>query len=804
MATTKNNNYRLSDLAKDLNITNNDIIEALSEFNIQKRSGSSLTKDEVNLVFEFFTQKNQVADFNEYLHPEDKKAAEKAERTAKAKIERFNVSNVVNKKPSKPVEKAEKKKENNSNRKTLTGISDGDSTSGYTISSDDTLQSQKPKHHTVDTRGSYIELDKYNEKYDTLADNKQGKGKDNLAKKQKIKQKSQQHKKQQFSHKKEADSEKTIQQRLELERARKQQLKVLIPDEISVSELASRLKLNVAEVVKKFMLMGEMHSASDVVDFDTAALFADELGAKVEHEVIVTIEERLIVDEEDDPASLEERSPVVVVMGHVDHGKTSILDRIRHANIAEGEAGGITQHIGAYQVKYNDKNITFLDTPGHEAFTAMRARGADVTDIAVLVVAADDGIMPQTIESISHAKAAGVQVIVAINKMDKEGANPDKIKQQLTEHELVVEDWGGDVIAVPVSAKTGEGIDELLENILLVSEVMELKANPNKPAKGTVIEARLDKGKGSTATVLVSEGTLHTGDIIIAGTSVGHVRTMTNDKGNAVKTAGPSCPVEITGLASVPAAGDTFNVVSDEKLARELVEQRKHKEKEEKFSHATKVTLDNLFSQIKEGEMKELPIIVKADVQGSVEAVKQSLEKISNDEVRVKVIHGGVGAISESDVMLANASNAIIVGFNVRPDPVAKANAERDKVDMRMYRIIYDAIEEITDAMKGMLAPKFREVETARIEVRQVYKISNVGAVAGAYVLSGKVGRNDQIRVVRDGIVIAEDKMKSLKRFKDDVKEVASNFECGITLEKFTDIKEGDIFEAFIMEEYRD
>ncbi len=804
MATTKNNNYRLSDLAKDLNITNNDIIEALSEFNIQKRSGSSLTKDEVNLVFEFFTQKNQVADFNEYLHPEDKKAAEKAERTAKAKIERFNVSNVVNKKPSKPVEKAEKKKENNSNRKTLTGISDGDSTSGYTISSDDTLQSQKPKHHTVDTRGSYIELDKYNEKYDTLADNKQGKGKDNLAKKQKIKQKSQQHKKQQFSHKKEADSEKTIQQRLELERARKQQLKVLIPDEISVSELASRLKLNVAEVVKKFMLMGEMHSASDVVDFDTAALVADELGAKVEHEVIVTIEERLIVDEKDDPASLEERSPVVVVMGHVDHGKTSILDRIRHANIAEGEAGGITQHIGAYQVKYNDKNITFLDTPGHEAFTAMRARGADVTDIAVLVVAADDGIMPQTIESISHAKAAGVQVIVAINKMDKEGANPDKIKQQLTEHELVVEDWGGDVIAVPVSAKTGEGIDELLENILLVSEVMELKANPNKPAKGTVIEARLDKGKGSTATVLVSEGTLHTGDIIIAGTSVGHVRTMTNDKGNAVKTAGPSCPVEITGLASVPAAGDTFNVVSDEKLARELVEQRKHKEKEEKFSHATKVTLDNLFSQIKEGEMKELPIIVKADVQGSVEAVKQSLEKISNDEVRVKVIHGGVGAISESDVMLANASNAIIVGFNVRPDPVAKANAERDKVDMRMYRIIYDAIEEITDAMKGMLAPKFREVETARIEVRQVYKISNVGAVAGAYVLSGKVGRNDQIRVVRDGIVIAEDKMKSLKRFKDDVKEVASNFECGITLEKFTDIKEGDIFEAFIMEEYRD
>ena len=577
----------------------------------------------------------------------------------------------------------------------------------------------------------------------------------------------------------------------------------MIPDEIVVSELASRLKVTATEVIKKLMGLGVMASINEVVDFDTAALVAEELGAKVEKEVHVTIEERLIETDEDPEESLQERCPVVVVMGHVDHGKTSILDRIRNAHVTDTEAGGITQHIGAYQVEYEGKKITFLDTPGHEAFTAMRARGANVTDIAILVVAADDGIMPQTIESINHAKAAGVSIIVAINKMDKEGADPDRVKQQLTEQSLVVEEWGGDVIAVPVSAKTGMGIDELLENILLVAEVKELKANPDRLARGTVVEARLDKGKGPVATLLVQNGTLKSGDVIIAGTSVGRIRTMTNDKGRSIKEAGPSTPVEITGLGEVPSAGDVFNAVADEKLARELVEQRKHEAKEEQFQQHQKVTLDNLFSQIAEGEMKELPIIVKADVQGSVEAVKQSLEKLSNDEVRVKVIHGGVGAVSESDVMLANASNAIIVGFNVRPDPVAKQNAEQSGVDIRLYRIIYDAIEEITDAMKGMLAPKYREVETARIEVRQVYKISNVGTVAGSYVLDGKVGRNNEIRVVRDGIVIAEDKMSSLKRFKDDAKEVAAGFECGITLEKFTDIKEGDIFEAFYMEEYR-
>ena len=552
------------------------------------------------------------------------------------------------------------------------------------------------------------------------------------------------------------------------------------------------------------MGLGVMATINQEIDFDTAALVAEELGAKVEKEVIVTIEERLIVDDEDDEGDLQERSPVVVVMGHVDHGKTSILDRIRHANVTASEAGGITQHIGAYQVNHGGKTITFLDTPGHEAFTAMRARGANITDIAILVVAADDGIMPQTVESINHAKAAGVSIIVAINKIDKEGADPERIKQELTEHELVCEEWGGDVICVPVSAKTGQGIDELLENILLVAEVKELKANPNRRAKGTVIEGRLDKGRGPIATLLVQNGTLHTGDVIIAGTAVGRVRVMTNFRGKVVKSAGPSVPVEITGLAEVPSAGDIFNAVADERLARELVEQRKHAAKEEQFKAYHKVTLDSLFSQIAEGEIKELPIIVKADVQGSVEAVKQSLEKLSNDEVRVKVIHGAVGAVSEGDVMLASASNAIIVGFNVRPDPVAAESAARDGVDIRLYRIIYDAIEEITTAMKGMLAPKFREVELGRAEVRQVYKISNVGTVAGCYVLSGKLTRNCEIRVVRDGIIVADDKIGSLKRFKDDAKEVTSGYECGVTLEKFADVKTGDIFEAFTMEEYRE
>ncbi len=656
----------------------------------------------------------------------------------------------------------------------------------------------------VDTRGSYVDLDKYNERYETIAtQGRTGRGHDeNFTRKQKINQKSQN--KKPFGSKNNRETEAQKLKRLELERARKQQLKVLIPDEIVVSELAQRLKVTASEVIKKLMGLGEMCTINQTIDFDTASLVAEELGAKVEKEVIVTIEERLFEEVEDTEENLQPRPPVVVVMGHVDHGKTSLLDRIRNASVASGEAGGITQHIGAYKVVAGGKDITFLDTPGHEAFTSMRARGASITDIAILVVAADDGIMPQTVEAINHAKAAGVSIIVAINKMDKPAANPDKVKQELTEHGLVIEEWGGDVICVPVSAKTGEGIDELLEMVNLSAEVLELKANPDRLAQGTVIEAKLDKGRGPIATVLVQKGTLKTGDVIIAGTSVGRVRVMRNDKGRTVKEAIPSTPVEIMGLSEVPSAGDTFAVVENEKLARELVEKRKFDAKEEQFKLYQKVTLDNLFSHIEEGEMKTLPLIVKADVQGSVEAVRQSLEKLSNEEVRVRVIHGAVGAISESDVMLASASNAIIIGFNVRPHPAAAENAKRDGVDVRLYRIIYDAIEEVQTAIKGMLAPKFREVDLARVEVRQVYKITNVGIVAGCYVLSGKVERKCSIRIVRDGIIVGDDKIDGLRRFKDDVKEVAEGYECGISLEKFTDIKEGDIFEAYMIEEYRD
>ena len=660
---------------------------------------------------------------------------------------------------------------------------------------------QVTKH--VDTRGSYVNLDKYNEKYETIASTESGNRRQNDAytKKQKISQKSQKGK-QQFSKKKETEAQKL--KRLELEKARKKQLEIQVPDEIVVSELASRLKVTAADVIKKLFGLGVMVTINQSVDYDTACIVAEEFGAKVTKEVVVSIEERLFEEVEDTEENLQPRSPVVVVMGHVDHGKTSLLDRIRHANVTSGEAGGITQHIGAYRVKAGGRDITFLDTPGHEAFTAMRARGALATDIAILVVAADDGIMPQTVEAINHAKAANLSIIVAINKMDKPTANPDKVKQELTEHGLVCEEWGGDVICVPVSAKTGEGIDELLEMVNLTADVLELKANPDRLAKGVVIEARIDKGRGPIATVLVQSGTLHTGDTIIAGTAVGRVRVMRDDKGRAVKEAGPSVPVEIMGLAEVPSAGDDFAAVEDEKLARELVEKRKFDAKEEQFKLYKKVSLDNLFSQIEEGSMKKLPIIIKADVQGSVEAVSQSLSKLSNEEVKVEVIHGAVGAVTESDVMLAKASGAIIVGFNVRPNPAAADNAKRDGVDIRLYRVIYDAIEEIETAMKGMLAPKYREVDTGRVEVRQVMKLSSVGVVAGSYVLDGKVQRNGEVRVVRDGIIVAVDKIAGLRRFKDDVKEVAAGYECGITLEKFTDIKDGDIFEAFVTEEYRD
>ena len=818
---------KLSDVARDLQIPTQELIgfyQERDEKGNTKKGVTGLTPEEINLALEYYSQKTQVDSLDAYFaskdkpkskqekksgdkKPADKKPADKKNSDKKPAEKKAADKKPADKKPQ-PEKKAEEKKpaapqaqkHEKPKKQQAKAQKHGERLHvEVEMASADSITTEKRR--TVDTRGSYVDLDKYNQRYEQIAPASKYTNDRYSTKKQKINQKSAQRNKQRYSSKRETEQDKL--RRLELERARKQQLRVRIPDVITVGELATRLKVTATEVIKKLMMLGVMATINEEIDFDTASLVAEELGAKVEHEVIVTIEDRLI-DEDDDAEDTEERCPVVCVMGHVDHGKTSILDRIRNAHVTAGEAGGITQHIGAYQVRYEGKDITFLDTPGHEAFTAMRARGANITDIAILVVAADDGIMPQTVESINHAKAAGITVIVAINKMDKEGANPDRIKEELTKYGMVCEEWGGDVICVPVSAKTGEGIDDLLENILLVAETSELKANPDRRAKGTVVEARLDKGRGPIATLLVQNGTLHVGDVIIAGTAVGRVRVMTNDKGQAVESAGPSVPVEITGLAEVPEAGDTFNAVEDERLARELVEQRKHEAKQAKFNEYQKVTLDNLFSQIEQGEMKELSLIVKADVQGSVEAVTQSLEKLSNDEVRVRVIHGGVGGIKESDVMLARASNAIIIGFNVRPDQTAEEIAARDKVDIRTYRVIYDAIEEIETAMKGMLAPKFREVVMGRIEVRQVYKISNVGAVAGAYVLNGKVTRQCEIRVVRDGIVIAEDKMSSLKRFKDDVKEVGESYECGITLEKFRDFKEGDIFEAFIMEEYRD
>ena len=666
-----------------------------------------------------------------------------------------------------------------------------------TVGSVQSEDSYSSNRRVIDTRTQNVNIDKYNEKYDTLAFDKVKN--ETTASKQKFTNRNNKKGKKQGRRETEAERLSRIAQQ-----RKEKQLTIQLPDEITVGEFASRLKATSAEVIKKLMMMGVFATINDTIDFDTCELIADEFHTKVEHEVVVTIEDRIIDDSEDDDANLVERAPVVCVMGHVDHGKTSILDAIRHTSVTTGEAGGITQHIGAYTVKVNDRDITFLDTPGHAAFTAMRARGAMATDIAVLVVAADDGIMPQTVEAINHAKAAGVSVIVAINKMDRPAANPDHVMQQLTEYELVPEEWGGDVPCVPVSAVTKMGIDDLLEMILLVADMKELKANPDRQARGIVIEAKLDKGRGPVATMLVQNGTLKVGDIVVAGTSVGRVRAMTDDKGRKVKSAGPSVPVEITGLGDVPTGGDVFNAVSDERLARELVEERITAQKEEMFNSQTKVTLDNLFDQMREGEMKELKIIVKADVQGSVEAVKQSLEKLSNDEVRVNIIHGAVGAVNENDVMLANASNAIIVGFNVRPDAVAEENAKRDGVDMRLYRIIYDCIEEIESAMKGMLAPKIREVMLGKAECREIYKISNVGMVIGGHVTSGKITRNALVRVVRDGIIVADDEVKSLRRYKDDVREVAQGFDCGITLNKFSDIKMGDILEAYIMEEYRE
>ena len=662
-----------------------------------------------------------------------------------------------------------------------------------------------PKTKIVDTRkAANVNLDKYDERLQDMAESsKAGQRAGKMQQgKEKFRNNNRRGGNMTFSNKRRQEEQEKM-RRLQLEIAKKAPLKVEIPDEISVGELASRMKKTGAEVVKALMKNGVMASVSQVIDFDTAAIIAEDMGCKVEHEVIVTIEEKLIDTAEDKPEDLVPRAPVVVVMGHVDHGKTSLLDYIRKANVASGEAGGITQGIGAYTVEISGKPITFLDTPGHEAFTAMRARGAMVTDIAILVVAADDGIMPQTIESINHAKAAEIPIIVAVNKMDKPSADPERIKTQLTEHGLLAEDWGGDTIICPISAKTGMGVDDLLEMVTLKAEMQELKANPNRAASGAVIEARLDKGRGPVATLLVQNGTLHQSDIIIAGTSVGRIRAMVDDKGRRLKDAGPSVPVEITGLAEVPSAGCTFNAVADERMARELVEQRKADERAAASAPVQKVTLEDLFSQIRSGEMKELSLIVKADVQGSAEAVKQSLEKLTNEEVRVRVIHSGVGAINESDVMLAATSKAIIIGFNVRPDAAARDSAARSNVDMRMYRVIYDCINEMEAAMKGMLAPKFREAVIGRVEIRQTYKVSGVGTIAGCYVQEGKIQRGCSVRIVRDGVVIHEGELASLRRFKDDVKEVAESYECGLSIEKFNDLKEGDQIEAFIMEEIK-
>ena len=772
--------YRVHEVAKDFNSTSKEISQILTDYaSTPKNHMQVLENDELDVIFEYLTQHNQVASLADIFNVAPKQET-KAPAPAAKQPQKQDAKSKEAPAPTPAPAAAPKKKENKPH-----------------------VPKPVAEKRVIDTRGSAaVNIDKYNEKFDNMA-NERSRERDRKGGKEKIVNKAKQRQQQQAASAKRRQEERDKMQKLQLELAKKQQLKVSIPDEINVGELASRMKKTAGEVIKQLIKLGVFASVSDVVDYDTAALVAMELGCKVEKEVVVTVEERLIDDHEDSADELVGRAPVVVVMGHVDHGKTSLLDYIRHANVASGEAGGITQHIGAYTVEINGSPITFLDTPGHEAFTSMRARGAMVTDIAILVVAADDGIMPQTIESINHAKAAGIPLVVAINKMDTVGANPERIKQQLTEYDIVPEEWGGDTIICPISAKTGMGIDNLLENLVVLAEVLELKANPNRAAKGAVIEARLDKGRGPIMTVLVQNGTLKLGDIIIAGTAVGRVRTMINDKGQRITEAGPSVPVEISGMSEVPSAGDTFNAVADERMARELVEERKIQQKNAAFGMNKKVSLEDLFSQIQAGEMKTLNIIVKADVQGSAEAVKASLEKITNEEVRVKVIHSAVGAINESDVMLAATSGAIIVGFNVRPDNAARDSAARSNVDMRMYRVIYDCINEIEAAMKGMLSPKFKEAIIGHAEVRETYKVSKVGTVMGCYVTDGKIQRGCQVRVLRDNIVIHEGDLASLRRFKDDVKEVASGYECGMQIEKFNDVKVGDVIECYVMEQIK-
>lgn len=782
---------KVSDVAKDFGKNNKDIISILSDYceGPAKKANTVLEENELNILFDKLTTDNSVENFDSYF--ESSKSESKAKNQTKKGNN--NTKKTENKKHQNQAailqmaEQAAKRAEEKAKKKA------------------NQVPQARTKGETrrVDTRVNNVDLEKYNQKYEDIAPASQM---NDYQKKQKLNQKSKQYRKKKPQGMHAHSKKETEQQRLARiqEQRKKQQIKIQVPDEITVGELANLLRMTATEVIKKLMALGVMATVNEVIDYDTAEIVASELGAKVEKKIEVSIEEQIIEEELEDDENAVTRPPVVCVMGHVDHGKTSILDAIRHTDVTSTEAGGITQAIGAYQVVVNDQPITFLDTPGHAAFTAMRARGAMATDIAVLVVAADDGIMPQTIEAINHAKAAQIQIIVAINKMDKEGANPTRIMEQLTEHELVPEEWGGDVICVPVSAKTGMGIDKLLETILLVSEMGELKANPNRAAKGVVIEAKLDKGRGPIATFLVQNGTLNAGDYVVAGTAVGRVRAMTDHKGRKINSAGPSVPVEIMGLDRAPMSGDEFNAVSDEKLARQLVEQRKEKAKEEEFKLYQKVTLDTLFSTLEEGLLKELNIIIKADVQGSVEAVKQSLLKIENDEVRVKIIHGAVGAVNDSDVMLANASNAIIVAFATGVEQDAADNAARDGIEIKQYNIIYDAIEDIEAAMKGMRSVKYRNVDTGTVEVREVYTLSSVGSIAGSLVTSGTVRRSGKVRVIRDGKQLTDTAIKSLKRFKDDVKEVSSGYECGISLESWDDIKPGDVFECYIIEEYRD
>ncbi len=818
---------KIKEVADDFGMPAKSLIEIVGKFYDKPKSSSqNLTEDQLNVIFDYITAQNQIGSIAEVFAAAKPKEEPKQEASASApaaeKPAQPQAAQSAQKPQSAPQLRPNTNRpgQNNNNQRPQQNTRPQaqqnqprpQNASQQTAAPQQNAQpqtAQQPKQpqperkrerRVIDTSAVTVNADRYDDRVDSLVSERV---QNYTSGKQKIGNKNKKQQARKFGTKNRSEEQEKM-RRLQLEIAKKAPLVVKIPDEITVGELASRMKKTAAEVIKCLLKNGVLASVNQTIDYDTAEFVAVELGCKVEREVVVTIEEKLFDDHEDTAEELVSRPPVIVVMGHVDHGKTSLLDYIRHAKVAAGEAGGITQHIGAYTVKVNDQPITFLDTPGHAAFTEMRARGAMCTDIAILVVAADDGIMPQTIEAINHAKAANIPIIVAVNKMDKHGANPDRILTQLTEHGLTPADWGGETEVCKISAKTGEGIDDLLETVLLTAEMLELKANPNRAGKGCVLEARLDKTRGPIATLLVQNGTLHQGDLIIAGTAVGRVRVMTNDKGLSVKDAGPSIPVEITGLTEVPAPGDEFNAVADERMARQLVEQRKQKIKDDANKLNQKVTLESLFSKLQEGEMKELNLIVKADVQGSAEAVKASLEKISNEEVRVKVIHAGVGAINESDILLASTSNAIVVGFNVRPNDQAQAAAKRDKVDIRMYRVIYDAINEISDAMKGMLAPKFREAIIGHAEVRQTYKVSAIGTIAGCYVKDGKITRDASVRVLRDNIVIHEGKLGSLQRFKDSVKEVAAGYECGMSIEKYNDIKEGDIFECFVMEQIKD